>query len=427
MAGPDSKRMYLSIVAQNMEKIKSDKPYWNKNFVPITATGAGAKYTALQAAMMLKKMKVVKFLVGHPAVDLSVKSSDNRSTLMVAAQSGMPLSVLEKLLDRYDLKTINELDPGGSTALDLCEPNTEEYEFLQSVGCRTKADREAALQGFLVSAGKHVVHQRVKTRNPSGVETGGRTTTSPGKNDCQKTSPQRKTSETDSSCGEGSDIASDAHSERSPSRHEPGDQTGTGEQTDVDEEVEDPWKLFDSPKDLERVLQAYLDAWGEEGDDGELCKEWVKYVSKKIEKGKGKSAVEKWNDLMIASYGKEHVSRYVPKRYRQVGEQGKDEEGEGLDKGSTFSDTASRSRDASRKGAESDPGVDGTQGVDALKNFFDPTAPPIECKTPRKPPPPDGGKRVVGIQVDKEQARKEVAGLFLSSSRSEKSRRGSKK
>lgn len=38
MAGPDSKRMYLSIVAQNMEKIKSDKPYWNKNFVPITAT-----------------------------------------------------------------------------------------------------------------------------------------------------------------------------------------------------------------------------------------------------------------------------------------------------------------------------------------------------------------------------------------------------
>lgn len=51
--------------------------------------------------MMLKKMKVVKYLAGHPAVDLSVKASDSRSTLMVATQSGVSLRLSSARESRF--------------------------------------------------------------------------------------------------------------------------------------------------------------------------------------------------------------------------------------------------------------------------------------------------------------------------------------
>lgn len=58
-------------------------------------SGAGTKYTSFQAAMVLQKMKVVEFLIDQPSVDMGVRSTDGKTTLIIATESkvcGLPLS-----------------------------------------------------------------------------------------------------------------------------------------------------------------------------------------------------------------------------------------------------------------------------------------------------------------------------------------------
>ncbi|PFH32194.1 hypothetical protein BESB_021350 [Besnoitia besnoiti] len=430
MAGPDSKRMYLSIVAQNMDKIKAEKPYWNKNFVPITASGAGTKYTMLQAAMMLDKMKVVKYLAGHPAVDFSVKSTDNKSTLMIAAISQMPVSVLEKILERYDLRTINELDPAGNTALDLCEPDTEEYDFLQSVGCKTKADREATLHEFLVSAGNHVVHQRVRKKGEGERRPAEQAEAKSGAGSTPQKTPR--------STASGRETPTEP--ERRGAEQQDGNQRGTDANSPVkpddadcavDEMDEDPWQLVDTPEDLLHLLQDYLETWGSEGDDGELCQEWVEYVTKKLKKGNGDRAVQKWNALMTSMYGEENLRHYSANKHetaKQTEEAGAPASEDKREAEPLEESVAPLPAQDTEKRPDADMGRTGdVPRPEVLKNFFDPTAPPIEMKTPRKPPPPDGGPRVVGLGLDKEEARKQVAELLGSPRPSLRERRASAK
>ncbi|EPR59899.1 hypothetical protein TGRUB_288550 [Toxoplasma gondii RUB] len=422
MAGPDSKRMYLSIVAQNIDKIKSEKPYWNKNFVPITASGAGTKYTMLQAAMMLDKPKVVKYLVGHPAVDVAVKTSDGKSTLMVAVISRMPCTVLEKLLERYDLRTINELDPGGCTALDYCEPDTPQYNLLQSLGCQTKKDLDASLQGFFGNAGANVVHQRVRRKGDSKQPKEEKRT----QGSALGTSSQK---DTEKSASAGEKSVDQQHQSGGGDPHSASDHCVSDEDSVSSDEADDPWKLFDTPEDLLKVLQAYLDVWGDEGEDAKLCQEWVCYVTKKIGKGKGSAAVEKWNALMVSVYGEGNVMRYEPKKCAKQGTN-RDPPVPAYG-GATSFEQGARYEEQQADGSEKRTDDDTRDGIerpdpDILKNFFDPTAPPVEMRTPRKPPPADGGPRVVGLRVNKEEARKQFPCLLGPKSRSSK-KRGSKK
>ncbi|CBZ51027.1 conserved hypothetical protein [Neospora caninum Liverpool] len=425
MAGPDSKRMYLSIVAQNMDKIKSEKPYWNKNFVPVTASGTGTKYTMLQAAMMLDKLKVVKYLVGHPAVDVAVKSSDSKTTLMVAVIARMPCSVLEKLLERYDLRTINELDPGGCTALDYCEPNTPQYKLLQSLGCQTKKDRDASLQGFFGNAGTTAVHQRVRRKgDPKRPKEAKAEKEAEGS--APGTAAQNSPPSPRAEAASDNERSGTQQERRGSVSSEPG---VSDDDCASDEEMDDPWQLVDEAEDLLYLLQTYLDKWGDDGEDGKLCQEWVGYTTKKIAKGKGKHAVEKWNDLMKSVYGEENVSRYEPKNSAKRHSNGKQSaaseagaksgESEDRPEDEVREETEKRTDDDTQEGEKPDPEI--------LKNFFDPTAPPIEMKiTQRKPPPPDGGPRVVGLRLNKEEARKQFADI-LGPRSSPKKKRNSKK
>ena len=52
-----------------------------------TLSGTGTKYTSLQAAMILQKMKVVDFLLDQPSIDLTVKSTDGKNTIIVAVEA----------------------------------------------------------------------------------------------------------------------------------------------------------------------------------------------------------------------------------------------------------------------------------------------------------------------------------------------------
>lgn len=50
-------------------------------------SGSGPRYTSLQAAMVLQKLKAVEFLIDQPSIDLDVKSTDGKSTLIIAVES----------------------------------------------------------------------------------------------------------------------------------------------------------------------------------------------------------------------------------------------------------------------------------------------------------------------------------------------------
>ncbi|CDJ58120.1 hypothetical protein, conserved [Eimeria maxima] len=125
MAGPDPKRMYIAINSQNLDALKPEKPYWSKPFVFVNPSGTGTKYTSLQAAMILQKMKVVDFLLDQPSVDLTVKSTDGKNTVTVAVEAKMGVGTLEKILRKLDLRCLGEVDSSGKGPIDYAEPGTD--------------------------------------------------------------------------------------------------------------------------------------------------------------------------------------------------------------------------------------------------------------------------------------------------------------
>ncbi|OEH76012.1 hypothetical protein cyc_06421 [Cyclospora cayetanensis] len=271
MAGPDPKRMYLAINSQNIESLKAERPYWSKPFVFVTPSGTGTKYTSLQAAMMLQKMKVVDFLIDQPSVDLTVKSTDGKSTLIIAVEAKMKVSVLEKILRKLELRCLAEVDPSGKGPVDYAVPGSDEYEFLHSMGCKTKQEKEAAIAGFFGEDVKGTVpgvseHQR--RRKKGGAR------------------EQKSTKE-----------GNIAPSSRSASEEDNSDRASDAPHSNV-EEVESTWRHFDDIDELETALKAYIHEWGDDHEEGKNCAHWLRSVSRARETGKTKKLLAKWNASM---------------------------------------------------------------------------------------------------------------------------------
>lgn len=76
-------------------------------------SGTGIKYTSLQAAMMLKKMKIVDFLLDQPALDLTVKSTDGKNTVTVAVEAKVWSTVFSATRLQFACATIGSWCPIG--------------------------------------------------------------------------------------------------------------------------------------------------------------------------------------------------------------------------------------------------------------------------------------------------------------------------
>ncbi|CDJ63871.1 hypothetical protein, conserved [Eimeria necatrix] len=272
MAGPDPKRMYLAINSQNIDSLKKEKPYWSKPFVFLNPTGTGIKYTSLQAAMMLKKMKIVDFLLDQPALDLTVKSTDGKNTVTVAVEAKMGVPTLEKILHKIDLRSLAEVDSSGKGPIDYADPGSDVYEFLHSMGCKTRQEKEVAMAGFFGENVKGTV---------------------PGINEHQQrrreaNTPRRKSGKRNKSAvtsqSESQDQAKTSRSALSDASN------GTVDELDA------TWRRFDDIDELENALKAYVDEWGDDHEDGDSCVHWLKSIARAKETGKTEKLLAKWND-----------------------------------------------------------------------------------------------------------------------------------
>ncbi|CDJ47431.1 hypothetical protein, conserved [Eimeria brunetti] len=268
MAGPDPKRMYIAINSQNLDALKPEKPYWSKPFVFVNPSGTGTKYTSLQAAMVLQKMKVVDFLLDQPSVDLTVKSTDGKNTITVAVEAKMSVGTLEKILRKLDLRCLAEVDSSGKGPIDYAEPGTDVYEFLHSMGCKTRHEKEVAMAGFFGESVKGTVpgvseHQR---RRKVG------------------SSPRKKT-----------EKPSNAGTSRSSSEEELKSSQASESAGSSEEEEFAVWRHFDDIDELEQALRAYIDEWGKDHDDGESCANWLRSIARAKETGKTEKLLTKWN------------------------------------------------------------------------------------------------------------------------------------
>ncbi|KAL8273660.1 hypothetical protein Esti_002482 [Eimeria stiedai] len=273
MAGPDPKRLYLAINSQNIQSLMTEKPYWSKPFVFVTPSGSGPKYTAFQAAMLLQKMKVVDFFMNQPSVNFSVKSTDAKNTLIVAVEAKMKVAFLEKLLQKLDLKCLSEVDSSGKGALDYADTGTEVFEFLHSLGCKTRQEREAAIAGFFGESVRGTVpgvseHQR---RRKAG---GG----------AKKKDDEKSGKSESSSIAEGAKEDEGEKSEALPS-----------DSPSEPEEEETTWRKFDDIEELEAALNAYILEWGADHEEGQNCAEWLRTISRAKDSGKKEKLLKKWN------------------------------------------------------------------------------------------------------------------------------------
>ncbi|CDI73816.1 hypothetical protein, conserved [Eimeria praecox] len=288
MAGPDPKRMYIAINSQNLDALKPEKPYWSKPFVFVNPSGTGTKYTSLQAAMILQKMKVVDFLLDQPSVDLTVKSTDGKNTVMIAVEAKMGVGTLEKILHKLDLRCLSEVDSSGKGPIDYAEPGTDVYEFLHSMGCKTRHEKEVAMAGFFGESVKGTVpgvseHQR---RRKVG------------------NSPRKKAEKKTSSSG-----TSHSSSEEELKSPQPSEAPCSSE-----EEDDTLWRHFDDIDALEQALRAYIDEWGKDHDDGKSCAHWLRSVARARETGKTEKLLTKWNATiqgLNTSNGDEHEDETV--------------------------------------------------------------------------------------------------------------------
>ncbi|KAL8443266.1 hypothetical protein Emag_005991 [Eimeria magna] len=257
MAGPDPKRMYLAINSQNLESLKTEKPYWSKPFVFVTPSGSGPKYTAFQASMLLQKMKVVDFFLDQPSVDLSVKSTDGKNTLIVAVEAKMKVALLEKLLQKLDLKCLSEVDASGKGALDYADTGTEGF-FGENV------------KGTVPGVSEH------QRRRKAGVGAKRKEDGKSGKSE----SP---------SSAEGAKDAEEGEGEALPSA-QAADSSGEAE-----EEEDNTWRKFDDIEELEAALNAYILEWGDDHEEGQSCAEWLRKISRAKDSGKKEKLLKKWN------------------------------------------------------------------------------------------------------------------------------------
>lgn len=272
MAGPDPKRMYLAVNSQNIETLKALKPYWSKPFVSVTPSGSGTKYTALQAAMVLQKMKVVDFLLEQPSVDMGVKNTEGKSTLIIAVESKMTVEVLGKILEKFELRCLNEVDSAGYGAIDYSDPSSDVFEFLHSMGCKTKREKEVVMAGFF-------------EENITG--------TIPGVSAQQR---RRKAGSTPRSKKEQkteTPASSRSLAESSNSPHSCSESKNACRETD--DQQDKLWGLFDNIEDLEAALKAYVDEWGVDHEEGENCAHWLRSLNKAKAAGKEEKLLKKWN------------------------------------------------------------------------------------------------------------------------------------
>ncbi|KAL8435860.1 hypothetical protein ACSSS7_002148 [Eimeria intestinalis] len=201
-------------------------------------------------------MKVVDFFMNQPSVDLSIKSTDGKNTLIVAVEAKMKVAILEKLLQKLDLKCLSEVDSSGKGALDFADEGTEGF-FGENV------------KGTVPGVSEH------QRRRKAG---GGTKRKDDGKS---------RKSESPSSA-EGAKGEEGENSQPPPSAE--GDSPGEAE-----EEDDGTWRKFDDIEELEAALNAYISEWGDDHEEGQSCAEWLHKISRAKDSAKKEKLLKKWN------------------------------------------------------------------------------------------------------------------------------------
>lgn len=358
MAGPDPKRMYLAINSQNIDALKAEKPYWSRPFVFLNPSGSGPKYTSLQAAMLLHKHRVVEFLIDQPSVDVAAKSTDGKSTLVIAVEAKMEVATLEKILQRLELRCLYDVDSTGKGPLDYAEPGSEVFDFLHSMGCKTREEKEAAMFNFFGEEVKGTVpgvsaHQRKRNKGATPRQKSDRKSGKRGSS--ASPSPASSPSGSPSSQYRGEEATSRA----SPSPASPSPSSQPDEGAEV---VDNTWRPFDNIDDLEKALKAYIEEWGSDHEEGESCVQWLEGIDRARKGGKEAKLLKKWNASIADMHKESPPSAELLEKPGEEETAAADETQRGTGERRSSSEACSTSRHKSPRKSAVDP--------EAVKQFF---------------------------------------------------------